>query len=142
MVAEFIRSENTLTLATSEAGGEPRIAPLFYVPWADGLTVYWFSSRGSAHSRNLKRDPGAAVAIYRSTDRWREICGVQMRGKALAVADRAERKAVTTAYVERFRLGKVFDAALKRSRLYAFRPEWVRYLDNSRRFGFKFELSL
>jgi hypothetical protein len=33
-------------------------------------------------------------------------------------------------------------AAMTRSRLYVFEPSWVRYIDNSRRFGYRFEVRL
>jgi uncharacterized protein YhbP (UPF0306 family) len=130
-----------MALATVSDDGSPRIAPLFYLSGGD-LRLYWLSSAASEHTRNLKRDPAAAVSVYRSTDDWKQIRGVQMRGRARMVVDRTQREAITGAYIERYRLGALFGAAISRSRLYEFQPAWIRYLDNSRRFGFKFELSL
>lgn len=141
LVAALLQSQSTLALATGAESGGPQVAPLFYLPAAN-LCVYWFSSASSAHSRSLRRNPAAAVTVYRCTDRWRDICGVQMRGTVAVVTDRAERRAVAKAYAGRFRLGKVFESAMGRSKLYVFRPAWVRYIDNSRRFGYRFELSL
>ena len=43
---------------------------------------------------------------------------------------------------ERFGLNEVLRAAMTRSRLYVFEPNWVRYIDNSRRFGYKFEVRI
>jgi uncharacterized protein YhbP (UPF0306 family) len=138
VVADLLKSQSTLALSTVAADGSPRLAPLFYLP-GEGLRLYWFSSAASEHGRNLKRNPAAAIAVYRPTDDWRQIVGVQMRGHAAVVTDRPQRKAIAKAYIERFRLGTVFAAPISRSRLYEFRPVWVRYLDNSRRFGYKFE---
>jgi len=101
------------------------------------LRIYWFSSARSIHSRNLKRDPRVSVTVYAATDEWKEIRGVQIRGTACAVTDRAVRRTIAAAYVERFRLGKVFQAAMARSRLYCFEPSWIRYIDNSRGFGYR-----
>jgi uncharacterized protein YhbP (UPF0306 family) len=125
-IASLIESQSTLTLTTQS--DSPQAAPLFYRP-GPGLTLYWFSSRRSAHSRNLRRNPAAAIAIYRPTDRWREILGVQMRGSVSIVEDPAERRSIADSYKRRFRLGRGFDAVLQRSSLYLFRPSSIRYTD-------------
>jgi hypothetical protein len=39
-------------------------------------------------------------------------------------------------------LGTVFHLAIGRSGLYEFRPDFFRYLDNSKRLGYRFEVSL
>jgi uncharacterized protein YhbP (UPF0306 family) len=64
-----------------------------------------------------------------------------MRGVAAAVSSRALRASVSTVYRERFRLGRTFGALLSRSTLYEFTPSWLRCVDNSRRFGYRFELT-
>ena len=138
LVSGFLKTQSTLALSTSGAAGSPCVAPLFYLP-GEHLELYWFSSSRSEHSRNLKRDPAAAVAVYADAARWEDICGCQMRGAVAVVAGRP-RRAIAAAYVERFHLGTLFQAAMLRSRLYAFHPRWVRYIDNSRGFGFKFEI--
>jgi len=107
----------------------------------DALRLFWFSSAASRHSRNLKRNPAAAVTVYRPTQQWREIRGVQMRGTVSVVRDPARRSAIAAAYSARFQLGTAFQAVQARSRLYEFQPSWIRYLDNSIRFGYKFEFS-
>ena len=140
LVSGFLKTQSTLALSTSGGAGSPRAAPLFYLP-GDHLELYWFSSPRSEHGRNLKRAPAAAVAVYAQAARWEDIRGCQMLG-AVAVITGRPRRVIAEAYVERFRLGTLFQAAMVRSRLYAFRPRWVRYIDNSRGFGFKFELDL
>ncbi len=140
-VASFLQSQSTLALATADANGMPHAAPLFYFT-PDGIRLYWLSSAFSRHSRNLKRSPSAAVSVYASTEDWKQIRGVQMRGAAAVVASRDERQGIVEAYCARFHLGPQFRAAITRSRLYCFQPEWVRYLDNSKGFGYKFELSV
>ena len=132
---DLLNSESTLTLATCGADGAPYAAPLFYVP--DAGRLYWFSSARSAHSRNLKRDPRASVTVYAATADWRKIRGVQMRGAARVVTDRDLRRTITAAYVERFHLGKIFQTLMTRSRLYCFEPCSIRYIDNTRGFGYK-----
>jgi uncharacterized protein YhbP (UPF0306 family) len=140
LVSGFLKTQTTLALSTTGDAGSPGVAPLFFLP-GEHLDLYWFSSPRSAHGRNLKRDPAAAVAVYCHAEGWADIRGVQMQG-AVGVITGPRRRAIANAYVERFRLGTLFRAAMVRSRLYVFRPRWVRYIDNSRGFGFKFEFEL
>ncbi len=140
-VAAFLASQNALALSTVGPGGEPCIAPLFYLV-EQGLRLCWFSSRSSRHSCNLRNNGQAAVAVYAPGPDWRKIRGVQMRGTVSVIKDPERRRTVAREYAARFQLGPSFNAAIARSGLYAFEPSWVRYIDNSRRFGYKFELSV
>ncbi|MGA3011948.1 MAG: pyridoxamine 5'-phosphate oxidase family protein [Terracidiphilus sp.] len=140
LIAALLQEETTLSLATSGKGGEACVAPLFY--FADKeLSLYWFSSESSLHSLNLETTPQAAATIYRSARSWREICGVQLRGEVSRVTEPKRRAALIKAYCERFKLGRVFRLALHASVLYCLRPEFFRYIDNARGFGYKFELT-
>ena len=141
LVAALLRAQSTLALSTVDAEKAVSAAPLFYIAEED-LTLYWLSSTASEHSVNLLREPRAAVAIYRDTDNWKKIRGVQMRGVVAEVVDPAHRKRVIERYCERFQLGTVFRLAISQSALYAFRPAWIRYIDNARHFGYKFEIEL
>lgn len=139
-IGDVLRTQSTLSLATVDDSGMPSVAPLFYI--ADGdLNLYWLSSDESEHSRNLRREPHVAVAVYPQTEDWKEIRGVQMRGVAAAVNDTVRRKALVKQYCERFRLGSILRLAIKRSTLYEFRPRSFRFLDNSKGFGYRFELT-
>ncbi|MGA3071015.1 MAG: pyridoxamine 5'-phosphate oxidase family protein [Terracidiphilus sp.] len=140
-VAALLREESTLALATTDEQGQPCVTPLFYIP-DEELTLFWLSSRTSLHSRNLKRAPMAAAAIYRHTENWKEIRGVQLRGPVTVIADPGRRRALIAAYCERFQLGAVFKTAIGQCTLYALRPVFFRYIDNSRVFGHKFEIAL
>jgi uncharacterized protein YhbP (UPF0306 family) len=134
LIGALLRAETTLSLATNGNDGEASVAPLFYI--ADGeLSLYWLSSESSLHSLNLKRTPQAAATVYRSAKSWREICGVQLRGAVSGVTDAERRAELVKAYCERFKL------ALHTSVLYSLRPEFFRYIDNARGFGYKFELT-
>jgi uncharacterized protein YhbP (UPF0306 family) len=137
-IVQLVKSESTLALSTCAADGSPRSAPLFFLS-DDELRLYWFSSSSSEHSRNLKKNPSAAVTIYRSTEKWREIRGVQMRGTVSLVSDPIRRAPLAREYAERFHLGMVLRAAMSRSSLFVFQPSWVRYIDNRKRLGYRFE---
>ena len=140
-VRALLRSQTTLVLATAGEDSKPRSTPLFFIP-DDDLRLYWFSSRSSLHSRNCARNPEASIAISTDARRWQQIKGVQMQGLVSMVTDRGLRNSIARAYTARFQLGELFRLIIRRSSLYCFTPSWVRSLDNSRRFGYKFELNL
>jgi len=139
-VYEFLQSESTLVLSTLGGDSLPHAAPLFYLV-TEQLDLFWLSSPDSAHSCNLLAAPAASVAVFHSTFHWQKIAGVQMRGLC-SVVDDPGRQAILTAYCHRFQLGSLLSLAIARSRLYRFRPNWLRYTNNQKRFGFKFELDL
>jgi uncharacterized protein YhbP (UPF0306 family) len=138
-VRALLGAHSTLTLATVDEDGAPRATPLFYLA-DEAPRVYWFSSAQSVHSRNCARTGEAAAAVYAETAEWRRIRGVQMRGPARAVRDAGERQRIAALYIERFGLSAAPRLALKRATLYCLTPTWIRYLDNARRLGYRFEI--
>ena len=138
-IAQLLREQTTLSLATTDEDGQPCIAPLFYIV-DESLSLFWLSSPSSLHSRNSLRAPHAAATVYCAAQSWREIRGVQMRGPVSVVVEPQRRAAITQSYCERFKLGRVLRLAVRQSVLHVLEPEFLRYLDNSRGFGSKFEL--
>jgi uncharacterized protein YhbP (UPF0306 family) len=138
-LATLLREENTLALATVDEQGEVSVAPLFYLV-DERLHLFWLSSPTSLHSRNLKKAPQAAATVYRHTESWNDIRGVQMRGLVTVITDRTRRRLLIKSYSERFKLGLLFLPAISRCSLYEFRPGFFRFIDNSKGFGYKFEL--
>jgi uncharacterized protein YhbP (UPF0306 family) len=54
-----------------------------YFAWAPDLRIIWLSDPGSRHSRNLRANGSAAVAVYDSTQTWGEPDrGIQALGDA------------------------------------------------------------
>ena len=140
LVVALLRAQSTLTLSTCDDDGWPQATPLFY-HLHDDLRLYWFSSSRSAHSRHVLREPRVAVSVSWPTEQWREIRGVQMRGEVSIIAGQM-RKKVTAAYCDRFHLGSMFGLAIMKSRLFGFQPSWIRYVDNAKGLGYKFEFDL
>jgi uncharacterized protein YhbP (UPF0306 family) len=141
-VRELLESQSTMTLATVDEHGNPHAAPLFFLLRNDHLTLYWLSSADSRHSINLRTRPRVAVAVYASVNRWEKIRGVQLEGTATEVSDPQQRREIIAGYRRRFRLGALLSAAITQSTLYAFRPNWIRYTDNSRGFGYHVEIEM
>jgi hypothetical protein len=140
LVAALLGEETTLSLATTGADGQACVAPLFYIV-DENLSLYWLSSESSLHSLNLARTPRAAATVYRSVENWKQIRGVQLRGTVSKVTEPEHRAALLKSYCERFKLGRVLRMAIRLSTLYSFQPDFIRYIDNARGFGSKFELT-
>ena len=140
-IADFLRAHSTLTLATVSGDGTPYATPLFYV-LDENLQLYWLSSGSSTHSMHLAVRSDVSAAVYSETDEWEKIRGVQLWGTASVVQQSNLRKEVVKAYTERFRLGSIFRLAIVACNLYRLAPMRVRYLDNSKHFGYKRELIL
>lgn len=138
IVGALLGEETTVSLATMSKEGQACVAPLFYIH-DEELTLYWLSSPGSEHSLNLERDCRAAATVYRSVENWRQIRGVQMRGEVSIIADATQRTEWIEAYRRRFKIGRLFGLLLSQSSVYAFKPEYLRFMDNARGLGCKFE---
>lgn len=141
-VRSFLRSESTLALATASSEGIPAVAPVFYVleeaengDWM----LFWLSSPKSLHSQ---QSAGVvAGTVFAATEDWREIRGLQLRGEVTVVRDSVERQRILEQYARRYRLNALLRLAMAQSTLYCLRPNWLRWIDNGRRFGYKREAS-
>jgi uncharacterized protein YhbP (UPF0306 family) len=138
-IANLLREETTLSLATVNESGEACVAPLFYIV-DEQLSLYWLSSESSLHSVNLRCVPGAAITVYRHAVKWKDIRGVQMRGSVTVITDPKVRRTVVKTYCRRFQLKAIFRLAISRCALYKFTPNFIRSIDNSESFAGKVEL--
>jgi uncharacterized protein YhbP (UPF0306 family) len=137
-VRTFLNAQSTLSLATVNADGTPQIAPLFYVS-DEHLNLYWLSSARSRHSINLTERPSVAVTIYPEVWEWQQIRGLQIEGRAVAV-ENEERQQALARYRDKFTLPSAFDSQIAASNFYQLTPRWLRWLDNSVKFGYKAEV--
>jgi uncharacterized protein YhbP (UPF0306 family) len=140
-VTAFLASQSTLTLATVSDDGNPHATPLFYL-LSGGFELYWLSSASSLHSLNLARNREASAAVYCATECWEQIRGVQMQGAAQLVNEPLERESVLVQYIRRFHLGVSFQSVIQESCLYKFIPCQVTCVDNSKGFGYKYDIFL
>jgi Pyridoxamine 5'-phosphate oxidase len=66
LARRVIDANEYLTLGTLDPDGRPRLSPVYYTP-ARYTDLYWVSSPGAQHSRNLADRPEAQVVIFDST---------------------------------------------------------------------------
>lgn len=61
----IVDTNRFMTLATADESGLPWASPVWYAP-ADYRELYWVSSPGARHSRNLAQRPQLAIVIFDS----------------------------------------------------------------------------
>ncbi len=146
MVA-YLAGRHSLTLATSGPAG-PWAAGVYFAN--DGLTLYFLSDPASRHCQDIAANPRVAAAIHEDYKDWREIRGIQLEGRAEAVAGAAALARAWQVYltkfpfVREFRMGDALEIMGRavRARFYRVVPSRILYLDNRKGFGWREEVSL
>jgi len=84
---KVIEGNQYLTLGTTDPDGRPRLSPVYYTP-ARYTALYWVSSPGAQHSRNLADRPEAEIVIFDSTAAGGQGEAVYLDTAATEVPDR------------------------------------------------------
>ena len=71
--------------------GQPWGSPVFF--GFDDDAIYWRSWVESDHSRNLRKQPDAAVCVFDSSQPWGTGKGLYLRGKVVQLEDHEEAQA-------------------------------------------------
>ena len=128
----YLAAHNVMTLATKSVWA----AAVFYA--SEGFTLYFVSSPGSRHARDLAQDPSVSAAIHEDYRDWRAIQGIQLAGIAERL-EGAERQAALACYSRKFPFlntvsGPVL-AALGKAACYRLTPGELHFIDNATGFG-------
>jgi len=135
----YLAHHNTLTLAT-ERDRIPFACSLFYAN--DNFDLYFCSETKTRHAENLKSNPRVAAAIHEDCRDWRAIQGVQLEGACAGVSDPIASARALALYAIKFPFVAQLGAVMAKVSFYKITPRWVRFVDNTRGFGFKEEISL
>ena len=132
----LIQAQKTLVLATADP--EPWCAPVYYVYRQPSF--FFFSSENSRHITGALASNRCAASVFRDGDDWREIEGLQMDGKLERIPLGSKAVSVFGDYLNKFPAVRAsfLDVTLDlprftqhfRTKLYAFVPEHVFYLNN------------
>ena len=141
----FLGRCRTASLATVGGDGRPHAANVQFVHDAD-LRLCWVSPPDAAHSRHIERLGRAAATVYAHADADpATIHGVQLHGVAAPLpADGDDVVGARALYVAKYPFvdEPPFSAMLDALRFYRLAPDWIRWIDNRRGFGWKAELTL
>ncbi|HEY1641171.1 MAG TPA: pyridoxamine 5'-phosphate oxidase family protein [Streptosporangiaceae bacterium] len=86
LARRVIDAQQYMTLGTSDAGGRPRLSPVYYTT-ARYTDFYWVSSPQARHSRNLAERPGVEIVIFDSAARVGAGEAVYLAATARMVGD-------------------------------------------------------
>ncbi len=148
---EFLASQTTFTLATTNADNSPHACDLFYASGSD-LSLYFLSDPKTQHIQNLLRDPRVSVTVHGQTQGWQDIRGIQIVGEAHTASGLADRAQGYRLYLAKYTfvgkwlpsvdmLGQAH-AMLGVVELFKITPHWLRWIDNTQGFGHKEEVQV
>ena len=150
-VKELLDGHGTITLATTHEG-RAWAATVFYASDAD-LNIHFVSDLKTRHGRDMHRDAHVSGAINHDVSTWDGVIGLQLEGRAV-VLEGEERLKALGIYLAKFAdVRRLFDQPrdanekiiaerLQRAPFWRFTPTWVRLIDSTRGFGWKWETTL
>jgi uncharacterized protein len=123
-ITRRLLSASTLcAIATVSADGRAHINTAYFA-WGPAFEIVWLSAPEARHSRNIRRHPSVAIAVYDSTQRWGgSDRGIQLFGTSRELAARAARDAERL-YRRRFKAYARDE--LTAYRFYRFRPRTLK----------------
>jgi uncharacterized protein YhbP (UPF0306 family) len=116
---ELLDASDLCAIATVSRGGRAHVNTAYFA-WAADLRIVWVSDPGAGHSRNLRANPSAAVAVYDSGQTWgKPDRGIQLFGSAREAGSDAEE-----VYAKR---SPEYEAGMYRC--YELRPRRIKLFD-------------
>ena len=98
-IRAFLEEQRILQVATIDHDGWPHLVAMWYV-LIDDEVVFWTYAR-SQKALNLRRDP-RLTCLVESGERYEELRGVQIKGRAAINDDRATVQHIGEAIWERY----------------------------------------
>jgi len=137
----YVAGHHVMTLATHGPLGL-WAAAVFYAD--DGFRLYFLSAGHTRHAQNVAASPQVAATIQEDYADWPAIRGIQLEGTVRQLAD-AEREAAIDRYRAKYpflaEAAPPVAAALARVNWYCLTPERLYFIDNSRGFGHRDEIT-
>jgi uncharacterized protein len=123
-IARRLLSASTLcAISTVASDGRAHINTAYFA-WSSAFEIVWLSAPEARHSRNIRRRPSVAIAVYDSAQKWGgSDRGLQLFGTAHEVTGRASRDAE---HLYRRRFKAYAGEELSAYRLYRFRPRTLK----------------
>jgi uncharacterized protein YhbP (UPF0306 family) len=112
-------------IATVSAGGTAHINTAYFA-WGPEFEIVWWSAPEARQSRNIRAHGSAAVAVFRSTQKWGGLDrGIQLFGRARELRGRAALEAERL-YAARF---KPYEGGNDAYRFYRLRTSRMKLFD-------------
>ncbi|MGR5502011.1 pyridoxamine 5'-phosphate oxidase family protein [Vibrio sp. DNB22_10_4] len=144
-INNFLSDHSTLSLASCQ-DNLPWSSDLFYVH-DHKLNLYFISNSNTQHALNIARNPNVSVSISKQYEEWQKIKGIQIIGKVDVISG-TERILAIKNYSKKFSFvssirNKQVDLLklISNSQLYRISPIYLKYMDNTTKFGYKREFT-
>jgi uncharacterized protein YhbP (UPF0306 family) len=126
LTGSLLDGSTLCAIATETARGGPYVNTAYFA-WSPEFHLFWLSDPQAEHSRNLRANPAAAIAVYDSTQTWGgPDRGIQLFGSAGQIRGSVARDAERW-YAARF--PAYGPGELSGYRLYRFRPRRMKVFD-------------
>jgi nitroimidazol reductase NimA-like FMN-containing flavoprotein (pyridoxamine 5'-phosphate oxidase superfamily) len=133
-IVAILSGANEMTIATVRPDGYPQATTVSYVH--DGVTIYFGTAANSQKARNIALCDKVSLTVTLPYDRWEEIRGLSLGGRAARVTDRGEMAKVGDLMLKRFPQGVDFGPEEADSfALFAVTPIVFSVLDYRRGIG-------
>ena len=137
----YLATHHVMTVATHGPLGLWAAAVFFA---NDGFRLVFLSAGHTRHAQNIAASPDVAATIQRDYADWPGIQGIQLEGRARLLAG-GEREAAIAIYAAKYdfmsRPIAVIEQALARVNWYSLSPDRLYFVDNSRGFGHRDEIT-
>jgi len=125
MTRRLLDESKLCAIATVSPGTRAHVNTAYFA-WGPAFEIVWLSAPEARHSRNIRANPSAALAVYRSTQNWGDSDhGIQLFGTARELRGR-DAVVAERLYAARF---KAYEADLDAYRFYRFRPRRIKLFD-------------
>lgn len=127
-VVEFLRSRNTLTLATASPGGVPRASTFLYVN--DGPNLFFWTKPHTTTARHIEQNPMVSFAVDDYSDDLRKTKGVQGSGECSVLLSGEQIARVADLFGQKF--PDLSPGATMSISFFRVTPTEIEFIDNSR----------
>jgi len=128
LIGSVLDASNLCAIATCGLRGGAYVNTAYF-GWDPQFDLFWLSDPQAQHSRNLRANPTAAIAVYDSMQSWGgPDRGIQLFGSAREIRGSVARDA-ERAYATRFPAYE--PGELSAYRVYRFRPRRMKVFDEA-----------
>lgn len=137
-IRAFTSDITAISLATVDAEGLPYATNIYVAPDQE-MRFYFLSSPNASHIQHILRQPAVALTAYAPIRMWQRVRGIQMQGvcRPLPSDQFAEAWAI---YVNKYPHINEVREHVQTLQFYRITPDTLRWIDNSRHFGFRVDL--
>jgi uncharacterized protein YhbP (UPF0306 family) len=124
----LLDASSLCAISTVSPGGRAHVNTAYFA-WSSGFDLVWLSDPGARHSRNLRSNRSAAIAVYESDQGWGQADrGIQLLGTAREASGSSAEDA-RRLYSRRFPASAETD--LGAYRFYRFRARRLKLFDEA-----------